>query len=468
MSSDNITRMGIKQLLRKFESRTLTAREVTELELQLIEADDPRLNTFLCLNKLAIEESMQADNKLGANTEPPALNGIPVSVKDLLLTRNMPTTGGSRAPLPIADPPKEAQAVTLLRQAGAVLLGKNNLHEFAFGITNENEHFGACRNPWRIDRMTGGSSGGSAAAVAAGMCFGSLGTDTRGSIRIPAALCGVSGLKPTLGIVPTHGVIPLSTTLDHVGPIARTVEDLEVLMAAITPSERSNQDRDPQTRDKLAKNLRIGVCNYYFENIHSDVEAAVRQAIRLFEEADTEVVEVDLSILPEALHASDIISRAEAVTIHDSGLSNSPEDYGPLVRGRLSTGYEVSGLELVKAYRTRDRVIEAFQRVFSTVDCLAAPAVPVTAPPLGTQEITIGNHKESIVNSFVRLNAPQNVAGIPALVVPCGFDPDGLPIGLQLIAWRNRDSLLIELGKRFQSWTSWHSSQPESAREGGD
>ncbi len=464
MTSENITRMGIQQLLKEFESRRLTAREVAEAELELIDADDPLLNTFLCINELAIEESVQADNSLGAGTEPLALNGIPVSVKDLLLTRNMPTTGGSRAPLPLADPPREARAVTRLRQAGAVLLGKNNLHEFAFGITNENEHFGACRNPWRIDRMTGGSSGGSAAAVAAGMCAGSLGTDTRGSIRIPAALCGVSGLKPTLGIVPTDGVIPLSTTLDHVGPIARTVGDLEAIMLAISPSRRLNHS--PQTGESLTKNLRIGICDYYFDNIHIDVEGAVRQAIRLFEEAGTEVIEVDLSLLPEALHASDIISRAEAVTIHDSGLSNSPEDYGPLVRGRLSTGYEVSGIELVKAYRTRDRVIEAFQRVFNKVDCLAAPAVPVTAPPLGTQEIRIGNHKETIVNSFVRLNAPQNVAGIPALVFPCGFDADGLPIGLQLIAWRNRDSLLIELGKQFQSWTSWHRDQPKSADAG--
>jgi len=464
MSSDNITRMGIQQLLKEFESRRLTAREVAEAELELIDADDPLLNTFLCINELAIEESVQADNRLGAGTEPLALNGIPVSVKDLLLTRNMPTTGGSRAPLPLADPPREARAVTRLRQAGAVLLGKNNLHEFAFGITNENEHFGACRNPWRIDRMTGGSSGGSAAAVAAGMCAGSLGTDTRGSIRIPAALCGVSGLKPTLRVVPTNGVIPLSTTLDHVGPIARTVGNLEAIMLAISPSRLLNHS--PQTGESLTKNLRIGVCDYYFDNIHSDVERAVRQAIRLFEEAGTEVIEVDLSLLPEALHASDIISRAEAVTIHDSGLSNSPEDYGPLVRGRLSTGYEVSGIELVKAYRTRDRVIEAFQRVFNKVDCLAAPAVPVTAPPLGTQEIRIGNHKETIVNSFVRLNAPQNVAGIPALVFPCGFDADGLPIGLQLIAWRNRDSLLIELGKQFQSWTTWHRCQPSSEHAG--
>ncbi len=464
MSADNITRIGIKQLLREYESRNLTVREVVELELGLIEAEDPLLNTFLCINELAIEESIETDNELGADTKLRPLNGIPVSVKDLLLTRNMPTTGGSRAPLPISDPPREARAVTLLRQAGAVLLGKNNLHEFAFGITNENEHFGACRNPWRIDRMTGGSSGGSAAAVAAGMCVGSLGTDTRGSIRIPAALCGVSGLKPTLGYVSTHGVIPLSSTLDHVGPIARTVGDLEAIMAAIAPSRRLKHS--PQTGESLTKNLRIGVCDYYFENIQRDVEEAVSAAIRLFEEVVAEVVEVDLSILPEALHASDIISRAEAVTVHDIGLSNSPEAYGPLVRGRLATGYEVSGIELVKAYRTRDRVIEAFQRVFDRVDCLVAPVVPVTAPPLGTQEIIIGNHKETIVNSFVRLNAPQNVAGIPALVIPCGFDADGLPIGLQLIAWRNRDSLLIELGKQFQSWTTWHRSQPRSADAG--
>lgn len=463
MSTDDLAQIGIGQLLREFESRRLTAEEVVKVELELIQAADPTLNIFLCTNEFALEESVAADTNLSLNTESPLLNGIPVSVKDLLFTRNMPTTGGSRAPIPLPNPPREARAITRLREAGAILLGKTNLHEFAFGITNENEHFGACRNPWRVDRMTGGSSGGSAAAVAAGLGVASLGTDTRGSIRIPASLCGVSGLKPTLGKVPTHGVIPLSSTMDHVGPMARTVEDLEAIMAVIAPSRPK---RSPKVGESGTKRLTLGVCDYYFQNIQVPVEEAVRNAIRLFEEAAVEVVEVDLPILPEALHASDIISRAEAVSIHDNGLTNTPEDYGPLVRGRLATGYEVSGLELVRAYRTRERTIASFQRAFSSVDFLAAPAVPVTAPPLGTQEITIGGHTETIVNSFVRLNAPQNVAGIPAIVIPCGFDADGLPIGLQLMAWRNRDDLLIELGKRFQGWTTWHRAQPSNSRAG--
>jgi aspartyl-tRNA(Asn)/glutamyl-tRNA(Gln) amidotransferase subunit A len=326
--------MSIDQLLKEFESRRLAAEELAKVQLELIQTTNPTLNVFLSTNDSALEESIAADTDLGLDTRPSLLRGIPLSVKDLFFTRNMPTTGGSRAPIPIPNPPGEARVITRLREAGAVLLGKTNLHEFAFGITNENEHYGACLNPWRVDRMTGGSSGGSAAAVAAGLGVASLGTDTRGSIRIPAALCGVSGLKPTLGNVPTHGVIPLSSTMDHVGPMARTVEDLVAIMAVIAPSR---PNRDLKAAERRTKRLTLGVCDYYFENIQAPVEEAVRKAIRLFEEAAIEVVEVDLPILPEALHASDIISRAEAVSIHDGGLTNTPEAYGPLVRGRLAT-----------------------------------------------------------------------------------------------------------------------------------
>jgi len=244
--------------------------------------------------------------------------------------------------------------------------------------------------------------------------------------------------------------------MDHVGPIARTVEDIEMLLAALSP-RLAQQSRPGISSGRV---IRLGICPYFFKDIRSNVETAVLKAISLFEEAGFEIIEQEMSILPEALHASDIISRAEAVTVHDRGLTHNPDAYGPLVRARLTTGYEVSGLDLVRAYRTRNQVTQAFRRIFNKVDFLAAPAVPVTAPPIGTDKIRIGSHEESIVTSFVRLNAPQNVAGIPALVVPCGFDPEGLPIGLQLVAWRNRDSLLLDLGKLFQQWTDWHRATP--------
>jgi aspartyl-tRNA(Asn)/glutamyl-tRNA(Gln) amidotransferase subunit A len=457
MSFENITRLEIREVLKGYRERALTPCEVVEAEVSLIEADKDRINSFLCVNENAVDETDRVCSDF-RKADPLPLAGIPLAVKDLLLTRGMPTTGGSRAPLPITQPSREAWAVTRLKQAGAILVGKNNLHEFAFGITNENEHFGACLNPWQTDRMTGGSSGGSAAAVAAGMCLGALGTDTRGSIRIPASLCGVSGLKPTLGRVSTRGVLPLSGTLDHVGPIARTVRDLETIQLAISRSFRSVPEES--FFENSAERLRIGVCDYYFRNIHEDVEQAVKKAIGLFEEGGARVEAMTLPILEEALHASDIISRAEAVAVHDYGLQTHPESYGPLVRGRLETGYEVSGIELVKAYRTRERVVDEFRQAFKNFDCLMAPAVPVTAPTLGTHSVKVGSAEESIVQCFVRLNAPQNVAGIPALVIPCGFDPQGLPIGLQLIGWRNRDAFLLELGKRFQDWTSWHLTEP--------
>ncbi len=432
-----------------------SAAELMQETLRRMDAVEPQLNCFITRNEAVLEEAARIDRKDGR-----PLAGIPISVKDLILTRDMPTTAGSLVPHPYRRRLRDARCVHRLRRAGALIIGKTGLHEFAFGITSENAHFGPVRNAWNSDRISGGSSGGSASSLAARLGLGSLGTDTRGSIRIPASCCGVCGLKPTRGLVPTQGVIPLSRTLDHVGPMANSVADLEILLAVLAPEAgRRNGVRDDRTSFRPI----LGVVPYYFERIDPQVREAVLGALRLFEEAGFEIREVEMPGLSEILAASDVLSRAEAVTFHDSFIRDFPEGYDPRVLERLRTGYELSAVDLVRAEEQRRHAIQAFRRVFRQVDCLIAPTLPVSAPALGTREIEIEGTLEPIVHCFVRLVAPQNMAGVPSLSVPCGFSADGMPIGLQLIAGHRRESTLFQIGRVFQSRTDWHRRRPRLA-----
>jgi len=452
----------ISELVAAISTLNVSPVELVDLLTSRIGEIDSLLNSFLSLNPTAREEAEAIEKRLIEGGQAGPLCGIPLSIKDIILTKALPTTAGSKVFGEGIYSEHDAKVVELLRQADAIILGKTNLHEVAFGITSENEHFGPVKNPWNLNHVAGGSSGGSAAAVVSGLSFGSIGTDTRGSIRIPSACCGATGLKPTLNAVSTDGVLPLSWTLDHVGPIACSVQDVAIIMDVI--SQRRNTPFRYQKALKVdIDGLRIGVCPYFFVDLGAEVGTAVETAIKVFEAGGAKVVQVELDILDEALHASDIIARAEAVTIHDFNLTNKPGCYGAKVRERLSSGYQVSAIDLVKAERIRLRTVEAFQQVLSTVDCLIAPALPVAAPPLGTEKIRSGQTERGIVDEFVRLNAPQNVAGIPALVLPCGLTKDSLPIGLQLIAWRNHEGLLFSLAAHFQKTTDWHLKRPPLA-----
>lgn len=448
----NLSDFTVSSVRSDLSNGRYSAAELVEEIFRRIRTVEPALNCFVTLNERSLEEARQTERD-----DPRPLAGIPVTVKDLILTRDMPTTAGSHVPHPFRHVMRDARCIGRLRQAGALIIGKTSLHEFAFGITNENEHFGPVHNPWNLDRMSGGSSGGSAASVAARLCLSSIGTDTRGSIRIPASCCGISGLKPTRGRVPTEGVIPLSPTLDHVGPMANSVADLEIVLGVLAPGwlERPQHLRHESSRKPI-----LGVPSYYFARIDIEVASAVNRALRLFEESGFTIVELEIPQLSEVLTASDIISRAEAVSFHDPLLREFPEDYGPRVRERLETGYELSAVDLVRAEQQRRRSIRAFRRAFRKVDCLVCPTLPVVAPPLGTRKIEIEGEAEPIVPCFVRLAAAQNMAGVPSLSIPCGFSASGLPIGLQLVAARRAESILFEVGKFYQERTDWHRRVP--------
>jgi aspartyl-tRNA(Asn)/glutamyl-tRNA(Gln) amidotransferase subunit A len=345
-------------------------------------------------------------------------------------------------------------------------MGKTHLHEVALGITSLNEHFGPVRNPWDLDRVPGGSSGGSAAAVAAGLGCASLGTDTRGSVRIPAACCGVTGIRPTTGLVPPEGVLPLSWTLDQVGPLARSMEDAARILAVIAGGRRLwNRYRPALTRG--VRGLRVGVSEYHLRDLDPEVAGAIEGAVATLAAAGAPRRDVRVPELDGSLQGSYVIGGAEAVTHHDPTLRQRPEDYGPAVRARLEGGYALKAIDYVRAQRKRERVVAAFDAVFRDVDVMIGATLPTAAAPIGAEEVEVGGRRESIIDAYMRLSAPQSMGGVPAASVPCGFTSDGLPIGLQLIAARHREDLVLTVGAELQRLTDYHRRHPSAvAREG--
>ncbi len=435
------------QLLRRGE---ITPEELLRLTLKQIERLNPVLNAYLSV----------IDPKAARTAATPAqpLGGIPISVKDLILTQDFPTTAGSRVRDEDIRRRRDALLVARLRNAGAVIVGKTHLHEFAYGVTNDNAHFGPARNPWDQERVSGGSSGGSAVSVASGMAFASIGTDTRGSIRIPSSFCGVTGLKPTRHRVPLDGVIPLSATMDHAGPLTRTVEDSALLLKILSGSNQKQGLFEGVIEGPSG--LRIGVCENYFERLDPAVERTVFAAVEQLRQAGMDVAEVRLNLSERAVWASRVIAGAEALACHESLIESQPRNYDPAVLQRLMNNYRLSAVDLAKAMRIRQQLIEEFHRVFVKVDCLIGASVPSNPPRVGQDFIQIGDQREEIVENLVRMNAPQNVAGIPAMVVPCGFTDLGLPVGLQLVAGADCEEVLFRIGHHFQQITDWHRRVP--------
>jgi len=428
----------------------LSPVELVNLTLERIERLEPGLNAFLqVLGPQALERARQLERGWKQRTRYGALYGVPVSVKDLILTRDAPTTAGSRLYGDGIETETDALVVSRLRRAGAILIGKTNLHEIALGITSVNEHFGPVRNPWAPDRVAGGSSGGSAAAVAAGLGYASIGTDTRGSIRIPAACCGVTGIKPTTGLVPTDGVLPLSWTLDHVGPLTRTIEDAALVLGVIAGSQ-SRSARYMESLNRPVEGLRIGLSEYHLRDLDPEVARAVEDAIQELAASGARLSNVEMPELDGALQDSLVIGGAEAAAIHERDVKSRPNAYGPKVRERLELGFGFSAVELVQAERKRLRVIAAFAEKFKEVDLLAGATLPVAASPIGAEQFRVAGRDEPITDGYMRLTAPQSMGTVPAVSLPCGFTREGLPIGLQLMAPRLREELLFTVGAELQ------------------
>jgi aspartyl-tRNA(Asn)/glutamyl-tRNA(Gln) amidotransferase subunit A len=441
---------SIADLARAVRKRKVSPVELIEETLAAAEREQPRLNAFIALmHENARSDARRIESMAMKKHDPGLLAGVPVSVKDLLFTRGVPTTAGSRIFASDYGVERDASVVRRLRRAGAIVFGKTNLHEIALGVTSVNEHFGPVRNPWDTTRVSGGSSGGSAAAVAARLGFASVGSDTRGSIRIPAACCGVTGLKPTYGLVRTKGVVPLAPSLDHVGPLTVSVDDAALLLDAMT---RGSAWRDRRPVDRKPRRVVVGVEPFFLRDLDPAVGRIVQEAIDVITKIARDVREIEIPELPAARDASGLLALAEAASFHDQYLRANADGYGAAVRGRLEGGYRASAVDYLRARSIQGEVAAGFARTFEEVDLIVGAVLPSIAPQ-------IDGDLSDIVAEFTRLNATQNMAGVPALSVPCGF-ADGMPVGLQIIGPRGEDARVLELGAAYQRATDWHLRRP--------
>ena len=437
--------------------------ELTQAHLERIEKLDPLLNCFITRTpEAALQRARRAEDELLRGERKGPLHGIPFGLKDLYETRGVRTTCGS---LFWADyiPEADASVVEKIYQAGAVNLGKLNMHEIALGLTNVNPHYGACRNPWDLDRVPGGSSGGSAAALAAGLCLASLGSDTGGSIRVPAALCGVVGLKPTYGRVSLRGVFPLSWNLDHAGPMARSVRDVAILLQVIAGYDPADPVSVNAPVDDYQEGLEKGVAGWnialaddqYVEaNTAPEVLEAVRQAARVFGDQGARVSRITLPGFLEAAKANGLMVVSDAAAVHRERLAQQPEKFGADIRQRLETGKAYSSTEYILARQAQVELRRAFERILNDYDILLTPATPMPAPPIQGQDAL------EQARLLTRFTAPFNLTGLPAISVPCGFTHQGLPIGLQIVAAPWAEAAILRAAHAFEQGTDWHRRRP--------
>ncbi len=437
---------------RALRNRKLSCAELTHDALERIARLNPALNAFITVTEHAARARAQAlDRELAGGVDRGPLHGIPIAHKDCFATKGVRTTGGSKI-LAGRVPDHDAEIVAQLDLAGAVMLGKTNLHELCYGITSNNPHFGAVHNPWDLERIPGGSSGGSAAAVAAEMVFAASGTDTGGSIRVPASFCGVVGLKPTYGRLSRRGVLPLGLTLDHVGPIARTVRDVAACFRAMAAA----QPPLPATRAGVAglgvniKSLRIGVpANFFFDTLDPEITASIRHAVQTVAGLGARVMEVQLPEMEALNSIGRLVLSAEASSIWKRYLDR-PSDFGDDVLAALQRGCLVPATEYLDAQRRRRVLSKRLATLWTQIDCLLAPATPTTAPRIGDAVILVGGSEEDVRIGSTRLVRPFNVLGWPVLAMPCGFSEAGLPIGLQLAAAPGEEDTLFRAGAALE------------------
>jgi aspartyl-tRNA(Asn)/glutamyl-tRNA(Gln) amidotransferase subunit A len=457
-----LTELSIRDALELLAARKLSPLELTQAHLERITQLDPKLNTFITVtSESALQQARESEAAIMRGEARGALSGIPMAVKDLYETSGIRTTAGSKF---LSDyiPQQDCEAVHRLKNAGAILLGKLNLHEWAFGAINNNPHYGACMNPWDTARSPGGSSGGSGSALAAGLCMGSLGTDTGGSIRIPAALCGVVGIKPTYGRVSVRGVIPLSWSLDHAGPMARTVEDVALLLQALAGYDPDEPLSVNQSVDDYLSDLKGGVSGWRvaiarrgFDDANPEILEAVAGATKVFEQLGAQIEAVDLSYCRETRPASFMVMTNDADAYHYERLQSRPQDFGEDVLKRLEGGLTATGVDYARARLAMSQVRYLLNRLFDDFDLLLAPTVPMAAPRLDDSAET----ERARANLSV-YTLPFNAAGVPALSLPCGFTKDNLPIGLQIVGRAWNEAGVLRAAYAYEQATDWHMRKP--------
>jgi aspartyl-tRNA(Asn)/glutamyl-tRNA(Gln) amidotransferase subunit A len=448
----------IRELSHKIRDRSISPVELTHDCLSRIEELNPILNAFITVTaESALERARVAEREIYRGTYLGPLHGIPIGFKDIIDVAGVRTTAAS-AQFKDRVPTEDAEVVHRMRSGGAIFLGKQNLHECAYGGSSIISAFGAVHNPWDTIRIAGGSSGGSAASVAAGLCVASVGTDTAGSVRLPAAYCGVVGLKPTYGRVSTRGVLPLSPSLDHIGPIANSVYDAALMLQVMAEGGSGDPRVKPSfisAFDELPANVRVGVPRaFFFDDLHPEIAEAIEKAIQVFAGLHAEIHDVKLDVSTDRTLAS-----AEAYAYHKQFIERSPELYQPATLGRLQAGANISADEVLSATHDLEVSREAIGKIFDEVDVVLTPTVPIPPPVIADlQKRPEDLRPQELI--MLRNTRPFNVWGIPAISIPCGFTSDGSPIGLQLATAPWHGVTLLQAAQAYEQATEWHTKRP--------
>ncbi|MGH8736788.1 MAG: amidase [Burkholderiales bacterium] len=445
--------------------KAISPVELTQAVLERIEALDGRLKTYVALlADAALEAASRAEKDIQRGNYLGPLHGIPMAIKDLYDTAGVVTASGSKIRSDYV-PKTDSTVVRKLREAGAIVLGKVRTHEFAFGFDAP-----PTRNPWNLDCTPSGSSGGSGSALAAGLCLGATGSDTGGSIRAPGAVNGIAGIKPTYGRVSKHGIAVLSWSLDHAGPMARSTEDLALMLRAMA----GHDPNDPTTVDipvpdyaatleRGIKGLKIGVPqNYFFEDVQPSVKSAVTAAIATLESVGAKIVEIKLEHFgDDVLPTFFSIVMPEAATYHQKTFREHGHEYGADVRELLETGELCLATTYIAAQRNRSAIKASLAAALAKVDVLLTPTLPVTAARIGQQTYRWESREEPVFAACARFLAPFNLAGLPAISIPCGFSEDGMPIGLQLAGRPFAEATVLNVASAFEKATKWHLRRPK-------
>lgn len=468
-TNESLARLSLAEAARLVEEKEVSPVDLVESSLERISAIDERLKAYIAVYEdearqvaKASETMIVAGHRLGP------LHGIPIGIKDNIGLKGLRTTAGSKI---LADwvPEEDATVAARLKGTGAIVIGKTNMHEFAWGGTSANPHYGFVRNPWNTDRFPAGSSGGSGAAVAARLCFGALGTDTGGSIRLPSAINGIVGIRPTMGRVSNHGVIPLAWSMDTVGPMARTVEDCAIMLGALAGHDpKDGGSAAVPVADYTAdlgrgvQGIRIGIIpGYFFDHLQPPVHNAVRGALGVLEKLGASVVEVEIEHIHGNISAQLTVESCEPSTYHQRWLRERPEDYGDDVRLLLEIGEMHLATHYIQAQRYRSLLRQEFMDAFKDVDVFICPTLPFTATRVGEMSVVIENGvEEDMLAAIMQFTGVPSLTGLPSLAVPCGYDDDELPVGMQIIGRPFDETTLFRVGAAFQGASEFHLRTP--------
>jgi aspartyl-tRNA(Asn)/glutamyl-tRNA(Gln) amidotransferase subunit A len=461
--------MSLISVAKAIAGKRFSSREVTQSCLDRIAQWQPRLNAFMAIEpEAALAAAGEADAALAKGNAKGVLHGVPLAHKDMYYDAGKVVTCGSKIRRDFVAT-TTSTALQRLKDAGTVRLGSLHMAEFAYGPTGHNAHFGAVHNPWNVDHVTGGSSSGSGSAVAARLTFAALGSDTGGSIRMPAHFCGVTGLKTTVGRVSRAGAMPLSQSLDTVGPLAQSAEDcalLTGLMAGADPQDPTAvampvPDYMAATKGSL-KGMRIGVPTaFYVDDLDSEVARVLDETIAVFKREGADIVQVELPDQRQLSSASQLVLAAEAAAFHKRWLIERPQDYGPQVLMRLHNGLAIPAITYLEAMRWRGPALSAHMAAVNGVDAVIAPVSPIPAPTITESDVGNGPDAEAVIQRITRFTRPVNYLGLPSLSIPSGFTRSGLPVGMQLIGRSFDEATLLQIGAAFQRATDYHARVPQ-------